>query len=276
MSAYPPRTPPAEQYVQGFIHFVPEVSRGGYAAAHYYQPGWPVKNPRNESPPSGMEMSFSDKAVRRRFMVKVYSMLSLQLIVLFGSCLAIRTVPHVEEFVRAHPELILIGFVFQFTLLLLMCCNPNMIRSHPLNLFILTIFTLSNTLSISAVSVIYRTDTLLYTIGATLMVFMVLTLFAAQTCIDFTVCGGIMLTLTFLLLLLGLVAIYVHQDTLLLVYHGIGAFLFCAYIVYDTQMIMGGHRYALSPEDYIMATIMLYMDVVNVFLNMLGIINYNG
>ena len=44
-----------------------------------------------------------------------------------------------------------------------------------------------------------------------------------------------------------------------------GAILFCLFIVFDTHMLM--HK--LSPEEYIVATINLYLDIINLFLHIL-------
>ena len=45
------------------------------------------------------------------------------------------------------------------------------------------------------------------------------------------------------------------------------------YIVFDTQMMLGGkHKYSLSPEEYIFAALNLYLDVVNLFLFILTIV----
>lgn len=47
-----------------------------------------------------------------------------------------------------------------------------------------------------------------------------------------------------------------------------GAFVFCLFILYDTQMMMKH----LSPEEYILATINLYMDIINLFIYILRIL----
>jgi hypothetical protein len=57
------------------------------------------------------------------------------------------------------------------------------------------------------------------------------------------------------------------------VYASIGAFIFSCYIIFDTQLMMGGgHRYALDPEEYIFASLNLYLDIINLFLFILQII----
>ena len=55
-----------------------------------------------------------------------------------------------------------------------------------------------------------------------------------------------------------------------MVYGGIGALIFSVYLVYDTQMMMGGgHKYSISPEEYIFAAVALYLDIINIFLYVL-------
>ena len=52
-----------------------------------------------------------------------------------------------------------------------------------------------------------------------------------------------------------------------------GALVFSLYLVYDTQLMLGGkHKYALSPEEYIFAALNLYIDVVQLFMYILMIV----
>ena len=48
-----------------------------------------------------------------------------------------------------------------------------------------------------------------------------------------------------------------------------GALLFSGFIVFDTHMLI--HK--LSPEEYILAAINLYLDIINLFLEILKILN---
>ena len=47
-----------------------------------------------------------------------------------------------------------------------------------------------------------------------------------------------------------------------------GAVVFCGFILFDTYLIM--HR--LSTEEYIMAAVDLYLDLINLFIYMLRIL----
>ena len=64
----------------------------------------------------------------------------------------------------------------------------------------------------------------------------------------------------------------IHR-VVMIVYGSIGALIFSLYIVYDTQLMMGGkHKYALDPEEYIFASLNLYLDIINLFMYILMIV----
>lgn len=43
------------------------------------------------------------------------------------------------------------------------------------------------------------------------------------------------------------------------------------YLVYDTQLLVGGRKHELSPEEHIYGALCLYYDVVMIFLALLAI-----
>lgn len=63
--------------------------------------------------------------------------------------------------------------------------------------------------------------------------------------------------------------LFFNNDTVELVYAGAGALLFCAFIIYDTHLLM----HQLSPEEHVLASINLYLDIVNLFLHILRILD---
>ena len=60
-----------------------------------------------------------------------------------------------------------------------------------------------------------------------------------------------------------------------LIYSCLGAFIFSLFIVYDTQMILGGkhRRIQFRENDTILAATSLYIDIINMFLFLLDFIN---
>jgi FtsH-binding integral membrane protein len=101
-----------------------------------------------------------------------------------------------------------------------------------------------------------------------------LTLFAFQTRIDFTMMSGLLFVALIGLLLFGLFAAIFHNRVLDIVYASIGAVIFGLFIVFDTQLLLGGkHKYSISQEEYIFAALNLYVDIVQLFLMMLTLVN---
>lgn len=98
-------------------------------------------------------------------------------------------------------------------------------------------------------------------------------MFAFQTKVDFTAIGGILFVAVIILMVFGIVCMFFPGKTMILVYSSLGALIFSIYIVYDTQMMLGGdHKYSISPEEYVFAALNLYMDIVNLFIYILTII----
>eukprot|EP00795_Rhopilema_esculentum_P014482 gene14482-5545_t len=101
-------------------------------------------------------------------------------------------------------------------------------------------------------------------------------LFACQTKYDFTGCGGVLFVACISLLLFGIFAgIFVPSGSISIVnmvYAGLGALLFMGFLAYDTQLIMGGRKFEISPEDYVFAAMMLYIDIIYIFLFILSLI----
>ena len=52
---------------------------------------------------------------------------------------------------------------------------------------------------------------------------------------------------------------------------GIAVMIFSFYLIYDTQLIMGGKRYEIDIDDYILGAIILYTDIITIFIYLLKI-----
>ena len=55
-------------------------------------------------------------------------------------------------------------------------------------------------------------------------------------------------------------------------YTYISTIMVAIYLVYDTQLIMGKFGNAYSVDDYIFATLEIYMDIIRLFLLILRIV----
>lgn len=55
-------------------------------------------------------------------------------------------------------------------------------------------------------------------------------------------------------------------------YCSIGIFVFGLYLIIDTQMIVGGKSFAISMDDYVVAALLIYIDIIQIFLYILQIL----
>jgi FtsH-binding integral membrane protein len=49
----------------------------------------------------------------------------------------------------------------------------------------------------------------------------------------------------------------------------LGVIVFGIYLVIDTQLIIGGKRLEISMDDYVVGALILYMDIIQIFLFLL-------
>jgi len=93
-----------------------------------------------------------------------------------------------------------------------------------------------------------------------------LCLFARFAPCDFTSCYTLIFILILALLVLGILAIFIRG--LWIVYICLGVIAYSIFIVYDLQLIIGGkiHKNQYDELDYIIASMILFHDVVHLFM----------
>lgn len=216
---------------------------------------------------------FTDKTIRNGFIRKVYSILMCQLAITVGMIALFLYHEPTQKWVMRHSELFWIAFAVTIVLIICMACCTNVRRKAPMNYIFLFLFTLAEAFLLSMAASTYKKEEVLLAVGITAAVCLGLTIFAFQTKIDFTGLGSILFVAVLVLLIFGIFAMIWPGKTMTLVYASIGALIFSLYLVYDTQMMIGGkHKYSISPEEYIFAALSLYLDVINIFIYILTII----
>lgn len=143
-------------------------------------------------------------------------------------------------------------------------------KSYPSNLIFLGAFTALEAYAISVVTSFYDARIVIQALVLTLGIFVALTLFACQTKYDFTSWIPYLFGALWFLIMFGFMAAFMTPNSKLdLVYGGLAALIFSAYILVDTQLIMRHYHV----EEEIAAAISLYLDIINLFLAILRILN---
>lgn len=214
------------------------------------------------------------KEIRRAFVRKVYVILMLQLLVTFGIIAIFHYTTSVRKYIRSSSGQWAYWTsyaVFLVTYLALACCK-NLGRRFPMNMVLLTLLTLSMAYMMGMISAYYSIESVFLAVGITSFVCLGVTLFSFQTKFDFTSCFGVLFVISLALIGFGFVCIFTYSRIIYTVYAGLGAVAFSIFLAVDTQLIMGGKRHEISAEDHVFASIMLYLDIVYIFMYILMLV----
>uniref|UniRef100_A0A3Q3K642 Protein lifeguard 1 n=2 Tax=Monopterus albus TaxID=43700 RepID=A0A3Q3K642_MONAL len=231
-----------------------------------------------QAPPDysyGLEDSgFSDAAIRRGFIRKVYLTLMIQLLATVGIICAFLYWDALWQWTRANNWFSYTMMAVVVVLILAMSCCDNLRRQVPLNFIALGLFTIAEGLMLGSVVVYFNAEAVLWAVGATALVSLSLSLFAVQTKWDFTRANGSLWVFAWTLFSFALLCAILRSQYLYILYACLGTLLFSLYLVFDTQLILGGkHRkYEVSPEEYVFAALNLYLDIVLMFFLLLQVI----
>mmetsp|Transcript_16354 Transcript_16354/g.36027 ORF Transcript_16354/g.36027 Transcript_16354/m.36027 type:complete len:253 (+) Transcript_16354:50-808(+) len=223
-----------------------------------------------------------DVAVRNGFVRKVFSILTVQLLI--TTAIAASIVKSGDKLMRTHPSMVgSLMLVSVFGALALSCvfaCCPGVMRQSPTNYMLLILYTLAEACLVGFFALQYTAQSVLVTFAITVVIVLALTIFACQTKYDFTGLLPYFFVATLCLFGFG-IALSIASSLgasssgafrpLYLMYAAGGALIFSGYIVLDTQLIVGGKhaKYRFCIDDYCMAAITIYVDIVNLFLFLL-------
>ncbi|KAI8972294.1 inhibitor of apoptosis-promoting Bax1-domain-containing protein [Pilobolus umbonatus] len=208
----------------------------------------------------------SSKEIRLQFVRKVYSILTTQLLVTTVLSGVYMSNDPVKHWVQSNQWLMLVSALVSIGILFLLAWKS---RSVPLNYILLSVFTLLEGHAVGTVVTFYDQKIVLQALLITLGVFFGLTLFTLQSKWDFSGMAPFLMAGIWVMIIASIVEIFFpFSRGLQLAFAILGVILFSGYILFDTYNIF--NRY--SPEDYIMASVSLYLDIINLFLQILKIL----
>ncbi|KAF3773119.1 Uncharacterized protein EJ110_NYTH56118 [Nymphaea thermarum] len=178
-------------------------------------------------------MMLESPELRWAFIRKIYSILTIQLLLTIAVAAVVITVRPISLFFASTTA----GLVLYIVIIIL-----PFIRKVILEAAILT-----------AVMVVSLT---LYTF------------WAARRGQDFGFLGPFLFGALFILIIFGMIQIFFPLGKITtMIYGALAAIIFCGYIVYDTDNLIKRYTY----DEYIWAAISLYLDIINLFLALLTV-----
>lgn len=213
----------------------------------------------------GSNVATAHVSIRLGFLRKVYGILTSQL--LLTSLVGFIFMMHegMKSFVQQNNWMMLVAVLGTFATLI-----PLMIKRQetPTNYILLAAFTLMEAYTVGVVVTLYDKMIVLEAVILTLGVTIALTLYTLQSKRDFSSWGAGLFACLWVMIMAMMLQMLFPTVMIDRVISVAGAILFSLFIVFDTHMMM--HK--LSPEEYILAAINLYLDILNLFLHLLKLI----
>jgi len=243
----------------------------------------PVKSPPREDSIFKRLTTFSNERMktsyndRKDFIKKVYFLLSLQLVwtALFAGMVV--AIEPLRDGIKSTTPIVFVCMGMTFVILIAVFCYKKVAKKHPTNLILLASFTVFESYIVAFICAFYEPLIVLAAAIMTLGITAALTVYAWKTKKDFTTMGGIIVVLACSILLFGFFAIFTYNQILYTVYCLFAVIMYGIFIVYDTQLIAGGRYQELSYDDYILGALLLYIDIIGLFIYILSLFgNKNG
>jgi len=209
--------------------------------------------------------------IRAGFVQKVLGIVACQLA--FTALIALPFVifaASIHSFLKVNMWILILALIFPLVVQCYLCCRPDIIYEYPGNYLFLLVFTFAEGLLVGLICSFYQANSIFLCVLLTGGAAFGLIVFAMQTNVDFTGYGPYLFVALILLCLFGFLAMLLPFPILHMVYALLGALLFSCFIVYDIQQIVGGKKeHQLEVDDYIPGALMIYTDIIQLFLFML-------
>ncbi|VDO54480.1 unnamed protein product [Haemonchus placei] len=227
--------------------------------------------------PDKYNLQFSDRTIRAAFVRKVpflFILLCFYFICLLGVVAIMTAIPFMNNDTRLFVSRSLGIGIFFAVYLALMCCE-SVRRSFPANIILTAVFTLAVGYMTMMITAHHDIVSVLLTLIICSICCGSIIIFSMQTKYDLTNMMGIVFILSMCLMVFGLVAIisaiFFKVKFIYMVYAALASLLFMFYLAIDVQLLMGGRKYEISPEDHIFAAVQIFLDIVYIFWMLLSL-----
>lgn len=220
---------------------------------------------------------FVQRSSRLAFTRKVYAIFLSQMATTVAVTGIIMNNHDLAYFLLSSAQKWMVGSaICSYAVLFALIGNSRIRLQFPINVILLGIYTILQSITIGMFSLFF--DPKLFCLGSvhTLVAFAAITLYSFQPNpkLDLTSKGAVLLTSLFAVTVGSFLGIFFKMPLLDNLLSAALAIIFASYIAYDTQMIVGGkhHKHAYGKDEYILAALNLYQDVINLFMQIMKLL----
>ena len=208
---------------------------------------------------------------RQRFIIKVYSLIFIMLGVTSLWCGLVYSSDGLKKFVFGNLWLFYLSCVIIIAQTCGLFCFWRKLRAFPLNYIMLVVWTVTHSYLIGAVMTQYEPPVVIAAALCTTVMFLGLTVYACFSKGEMGYLIGFAISLCLMILMTILISFIIRVKILYQIICALIIALLSIYIIWDTKMIVGGRhkRYQLDLDDFAIGAMILYSDIVTIFLYIL-------
>jgi len=212
-------------------------------------------------------------AETQRFFVKVYGWMSVALIITGLVAVWASSNQTITRIILDNEYVFVSLLVFEFLLVMFLVGWIKKISSQTATL-ILILYAGLNGLTLSVIFLVFTTDSIASTFFITAGTFAIMSVYGYFTKTDLTNLGNLLLMALFGLILSTIINIFFQNELLYWITTFAGILIFIGLIAYDTQKIkklniIGNEGKDEDKKESIMGALTLYLDFINLFLDLL-------
>ena len=212
-------------------------------------------------------------AETQRFFVKVYGWMSVALIITGLVAVWASSNQTITRIILDNEYVFVSLLVFEFLLVMFLVGWIKKISSQTATL-ILILYSGLNGLTLSVIFLVFTTDSIASTFFITAGTFAIMSVYGYFTKTDLTNLGNLLLMALFGLILSTIINIFFQNELLYWITTFAGILIFIGLIAYDTQKIkklniIGNEGKDEDKKESIMGALTLYLDFINLFLDLL-------
>ena len=225
--------------------------------------------PKNQENPSSLENAplcdITEVSIRLGFIRKVYSLIACQLLLTTLITILMMLYPTLAFMLNQHIWVQWVDCAVLIVIIIaVICCGFG--RKVPVNYILLLIFTLCWSLMVGCVAAVTKPEVVCMAAIECLVVTVSLTLYAMFTKVDFTLLRALLWIILSVLLIMVIFLLFSTCGVVYIIVCGLMVVIYGIYLVMDTQLIMGKHKYKVMVDEYVFAAMIIYTDIIQLFL----------
>lgn len=227
-----------------------------------------LESPMDDAP----VFAFKDTNTRLNFVKKVYGILFVQLFFTAGLVGLTLYIDDYKEYCQKYLFTLIPAVLIMWGCFYALIYSKTCARKTPTNYILLGVITLCMSYICSFYTAFSKAENITIALATTAVMTLALTIYAMTTKTDVTMCGGFLFSFSVVLIAAGLMYMIFPDYRLAVMISAAAVVLLSLYIVYDTQLIVGGKKHELQLDDYILGAMILYLDIIYLFLEVLKLL----